>query len=794
MTEKQLNIESPPTFCQYASGACDQDFSDQKHSKAFFVFPSEPGIISSPIELAIEQLRNETSEPWKSWRELPIEGQIIFCEICKAARFSTLVVADVTTMNFNVMFEIGYAIGLNVPVMPIRDSTYVKDEKIFDALGILDTFGYHDFRNADGLAKGVRERFKRSFEKVSAPTKPSDKPLYVVRSPIDTDGQIKMLSVLKKSALNYRSFDPKETSRLSLHEAKRQIEASRGVVTYLLNPDREGALVHNARCAFVAGLAMAAGKRLVMLQEGEMRQPIDYRDMVRSHTGREEIPTALTPFLKQTILDLQESSPLAKQIPPRGLEKLDLGDLAAENEIGLLRNYFVSSGQYLQARRGHGRLVVGRKGSGKTAIFYRVRDEFFDRKSLIFLDLKPEGHQFTKLREAVLNRLSPGLQEHTMTAFWEYLILMEIAHKVVDGEVSLAYRDARLKEKYDNVAEAYGEDTRTEEGDFSERLLRLVDAILERSKGIQDLTEAPQLTQLIYEKDVRPIQIALNEYLSTKEKMWVLVDNLDKGWPVRGAAAEDIMILRCLLDAMRKIQRDFERRKLEFKTLVFIRNDIYELLLEQTPDKGKDTVISLDWNDPEFFREIIRKRIQSGTGVSGSFQEIWGGFFDAQIGAEDSFRYLLTRTLMRPREIIRFVRKAVEVAINRNHQKVLEDDMLHAEIAYSEDSLQDIMFELKDINPSYPDIIYDFLESKTNLPYDEVASLVKHDGMNDDEVRDMIWLLVWFGFLGVLAGTDKERYSYQVQYNLKKMNLNENSMLTIHPAFRRALECQDLGG
>lgn len=66
--------------------------------------------------------------------------------------------------------------------------------------------------------------------------------------------------------------------------------------------------------------------------------------------------------------------------------------------------------------------MVGRKGAGKTPIFYGVRAAYKPSKSHLVLDLKPEGHQFTKLREVVLNELSPGLQQHVLTAILELSI------------------------------------------------------------------------------------------------------------------------------------------------------------------------------------------------------------------------------------------------------------------------------------------------------------------------------------------------------------------------------------
>ena len=792
MDKIEKNISTPPPFCQYSSGPCDQNFSETPLKGSFFIYPSEPSLISSSIDLAIEELRKaQSSRPWTSWRDLPIEGRIIFCEICKAARFSSLIIADVTTLNLNVLFEIGYCIGLGLPVVPIRDTTYKRDKKVFDEFGILDTLGYMDFHNANEIAEGTNKHLKSKIRILTDHEINRSQPLYLVKSPIDTDGSIKLLSCLKKSGFNFRTFDPRETVRLSLYEAEKQTSTSLGVITYLLNPEREGAIVHNARCAFVAGLAMAHGKRVLMLQEGEMSHPIDYRDIVQPYKNIEQIPRIVAPLFKGIITIFQELSPVTKKVPLKQLEQVNLGDLAAENEIQFLPNYFVPTGQYHEARHGHARLVIGRKGSGKTAIFYKIRDDYVNRKTYLVLDLKPEGHQFTKLRESVLRKLSPGLQEHTMTAFWTYLILEEIAHKIIQDEVHLAYRDPNYRERYEQVKLVYGEDTTFEQGDFSERLLSLVDSITERQKDVGCIRGTPEVTELVYRKDIRNLQSVLNNYLALKDGVWILIDNLDKGWPVRGATNEDIMILRCLLDATRKIQRQCERNKIEFKIIIFIRNDIYEHLLSEIPDKGKDTVISLDWNDPEIFREIIKLRLKSGTGVGGSFEDVWRVFFDSHINAEDSFGYMLSRTLMKPREIIRFARQALEVAINRNHEKVLEEDIVFAEIGYSEDSLQDLMFELKDINPKYQDVLYNFFYCKPRLNYSDVESLIKKDVVEDSEVQKIIELLVWFGFLGVIIGSEETKYSYQVQYNIRKLGLENQSAFEIHPCFRCGLECKE---
>jgi hypothetical protein len=164
-----------------------------------------------------------------------------------------------------------------------------------------------------------------------------------------------------------RTFDPKETPRLSLHDAFKQTLSSLGVIAHLVAPQRAGATTHNARCAFVAGLAMASQKRVLMLQEAVVTQPIDYRDVVRSYSNAANVPELIIPVIAAVVEQLQESRFVPVTLPLRPLEKIDLGDLAAENEIKGLRSYFVATAEYNEAKRGHARLVVGRKGTAKNS-------------------------------------------------------------------------------------------------------------------------------------------------------------------------------------------------------------------------------------------------------------------------------------------------------------------------------------------------------------------------------------------------------------------------------------------
>ena len=791
--------QQPPTFCQYADGECDQSFAGQDSTSGIFLYPSDPPQIAETVEAAVEKLKTlRPSETWLAWRDFSTAGQIVFCTICKSCRFADVLVADVTTLNFNLMFEIGFGLGLGLPVVPIRDTTFARDRKSFDQLGLLDVIGYVDFQNADGLAAALHHRLPVQPMPVPAVTQSHRAPLYVLKSHIPTEGEVRLMSALKKSAVNFRTYDPIESSRLSLQEARKAVGESFGLVGHLLSPDRTGSEVHNARCALVAGIAAASGRGVLLLQEGHVPQPLDYRQMVKSYQRPGDIPQKLEPLFRQTLKQFQESWASPRPVPDGLLERLDLGDVAAENESRELRTYFVRTGQFIQAKRGHARLVIGRKGSGKTAIFYALRDSFAKAHGNLVLDLKPEGHQFLKLRETVLDALTPGMQMHTLIAFWNYILLCEVAQKVSDYDYSWAERDPERHACFRALLDEYERSGPADAGDMSERLLIQVERLVERFKRTAPSARAGAFTEALFKEEIHALSKVVGKYLEHKDEVWVLVDNLDKAWPTRGTSHVDIMIVRTLLDATRKLQRELGAHDVNLKSLVFIRNDIYDHLIRETSDKGKDTAITLNWDDAEVFKEIVATRIRSTAGLKGEFDDVWGALFDMHVGTRPAFGFVLERCLMRPRELLAFLNKAVGTAINRGHHRVTEDDLLKAEENHSDELLQSLIFELTSISEDYGEVLFGFFNCPARMPETDFTVRLTEAGLWSEESRRLTELLLWFGFVGIQAPGDSEPiFAYQVNYDLRRLFAAlqvKGAELTVNPAFRTSLHCSEPSG
>ena len=114
---------------------------------------------------------------------------------------------------------------------------------------------------------------------------------------------------------------------------------------------------------------------------------------------------------------------------------------------------------------------------------------------------------------------------------------------------------------------------------------------------------------------------------------------------------------------------------------------MYELLVNESPDRGKESRVSLDWTDPDLLRELLRRRI-TGNGflpADTSFSDAWRQICATHVLVEDTADFLIERSLMRPRNLLLLVNHCRSNAINLQHEKMLQEDILKACDNYSAD-------------------------------------------------------------------------------------------------------------
>jgi hypothetical protein len=767
----------------------------------FVAYPSAPTAIGTTIRSALELVHSEPQCPeFQTWEENDVAGRFIVEPVLTAIDDKDIFVADITRLNFNVVFEIGYAIGRRKRVHLIRNSAIIDSGDLIREIGLFDTLGYQNYSQSTELATYLRTSSAGPSHNLDDYQVSSASPVYIVLPRVKTDGEIRLLSRVKKARLQFRTFDPEEQGRLSAVEAIDNVARSHGVIVPLLARDRADHDVHNYRGAFVGGLALALERALLFLQEGDDPVPLDYRDLVSSVRFPDQIDQYVSDFATDIGARFQALAVPFVAEPRTFLERLTLGASAAENELQDLGFYYLETDEYRRALRGEVQVVTGRKGSGKTALFAQLRDRLREDKSYVVLDLKPEGFQLLKLRERVLDYLEEGTKEHTITAFWEYLLLLETCHKILEKDKAIHMRDHRLFQPYRRLVESYYEDEHATEGDFSERMLALMQRVADDfqathpKQDYQLQLDTGEITELLHRHDVATLRDRVVEYLSFKSGLWILFDNLDKGWPPHGVSPEDVRTLRCLLEAMVKIQRALERRRIECRGIVFIRNDVYELLVANSPDRGKVASITLDWTDADLLRELLRKRFIYG-GVTGnpSFEEMWRQVAISHIRGEETSQYLIDRCLMRPRALIELLRFCRSHAVNLGHLRIDATDIDQGEEAYSSELLNNINYELRDILPNAGDLLYDFIESREVLTGQEVREILV-TRVGNDLWEDTLELLLWYGFLGLMREDGDATYIYAVKYDVKRLRAlvqrrdTLNARYRINPAFWRALE------
>ncbi len=238
--------------------------------RGFVAYSSWPAQIGQTISAAINHLRVDNRNlDLSTWEENDIAGRFISEPILEQIDDGHVLVADITRLNFNVVFEVGYAIGREKRAYLVRNSAITGSDDLIEQVGIFDTLGYERYSSSRQLASNLLTI--PSLEPLSIPTGVPNKvaPVYLVVPRVKSDPEIRTISRVKKARLQFRTFDPEEHGRLPAGEAIGNVAQSLGVVTSLLSSERTESQIHNFRAAFVAGLAMGMDKPLLLLQEGE---------------------------------------------------------------------------------------------------------------------------------------------------------------------------------------------------------------------------------------------------------------------------------------------------------------------------------------------------------------------------------------------------------------------------------------------------------------------------------------------------------------------------------------------
>jgi hypothetical protein len=584
---------------------------------AFFAFPNEPPELKGPIMAANELIKSNDNVRIISWPQMSIFGAPIPDEVKASIEKVDVLLCDITRPNLNVYYEIGYCVGLGKSLAPVLNVSFANAVADIAKDGLFDVIGYGSYENSGGLAGLMGDLPSRILLDLYGKSLNSHQPIYFLNGYRKTDFVNGIAASIKDSKVHYRSFDPAETSRFSMINAIGDITAAAGVIVPFLESYVDDAARHNIRAAFVAGLAHGLGREALLLRfvaPKAQAAATDYREDVDVVRSDDEIAAQVQAFCANTLISAQSIKTPRSSRTTTALQRLTLGATAAENEFRTLEDYFIETSEYLRTERGEVGVVAGRKGSGKTAIFFMVRDSFRKQKTAIVADLRPESHQLSLFKNELAKILDAGAFDHTIAGFWYFVVLTEMLLAI---KKEIAFQSRR---KSDRLAEAMEIDDElrkfgiSESGDFTARIHRLasyvLDEIKSRTATRENLTP-DKLTNIVYRGGVADAKRLVIKHSAKAEHLIFLFDNIDKGWATDGVDSLDVRLVRLLLEALEKVRRDLAVDRQDFIFVVFLRNDIFELMVSETPDKGKAAVVRIDWTDRVKLKQVIHARLQA---------------------------------------------------------------------------------------------------------------------------------------------------------------------------------------
>jgi hypothetical protein len=222
---------------------------------AFVAYSSRDAALAQLIADAVHVANGQSDRMrYEAWVYNDIPGNPVISPILHRIEESAFIIADVTTLNLNVVYEIGFAIGRQKRAYLIRHEGTAGDKEVAREAGIFDTLGYYEYSNKDALVRRLTSNIDPEPLLFSVELD-HRAPIYLVEPPAKGLAVTAMIARLKKARYRYRSFIPGEDVRLSAVDAMRQAASSSGVLVTYEEPTKRHALVHNIRSLFVAGLA-----------------------------------------------------------------------------------------------------------------------------------------------------------------------------------------------------------------------------------------------------------------------------------------------------------------------------------------------------------------------------------------------------------------------------------------------------------------------------------------------------------------------------------------------------------
>jgi hypothetical protein len=328
--------------------------------------------------------------------------------------------------------------------------------------------------------------------------------------------------------------------------------------------------------------------------------------------------------------------------------------------------------------------------------------------------------------------------------------------------------------------------------------------IVNRGQSVVDGVQMKTLSDImtLLEKDILD---------NKQKKYYITIDRLDENW-----VNDDLRYQ--LIAALLETVRDFNNKIENVKIIVAIREDLLDRVFRYTRSAGyqeekyKSLYLPLSWKQDEL-EELLDRRVNQLVREQYTKKVVTlADLLPASVDKENPEKYLIARTLLKPRDAIMFFNECIRAAEGR--PKITQAMIHQAETIYSQNRLRALADEWSADYPNLIELVYFLkkfpknfkqydaksrieeclLEFLTSKPKEDYIYSVAEDKFNlgdiDGFLQEMFRILFRVGVVGVKQESYASIYWSHQGQKLFGSEISRDAMIHIHPAFWRILGIQ----
>ncbi len=792
-------------YCSIEDTVCNKQIPYHGTWTFFCAYPSGPQWSDFMAELVTElEFRSISCTRWEDL----IKSDLLFSKVCEGIYSHDYLLAEVTDPNPNVLLEIGYALAVG------RQPILLKNRNMSDwSRNLLTTLEGCYYSTREDIYEHLARIISDDREIPETPNRRlpyldnmgifdhEEDPgtVYHLKPKLTADWISRIDRTLKNSYFKPSITDPSDSVYDEFYPQARQIQGASLIVASLVSQKYRHWQQHNANVSLLIGFAIGLGKRVLVLHEEPLTPILDLGSVTRTFKSETEAENIVKGWLDQeprsVVRRRQESqSKAAAHERTARMRQVYMGPPDALQDNRLL-DYFVPTNEFENAIRGQRTIYLGRRGSGKSANVQAIKSELEGNAGTIVAEIAPDDFELERISEFLKTDYALVNSTLLFQTIWNYTLTTEIV-KAIAKTTDHLYQTpngttrGRLR-RYVNANQDLLDK------DFGSRVIHILDDVIDASPTVSDSNRQSNAEEAV--KSIRDYELGrlLRDFVfEEKLEIFLVADDLDKHW--RPDTKQSIDLLVGLIAEVDRLQRYF---KGSLKIVLFLREDIYDVLTRYDDDLPKRNYLRLDWSHDNL-KHLVAERLAVSVGeINDNDDETWAMVFSEPVDGNAASDYIISHALPRPRDVLDLCQKSIDHAQRNGHDAVTAADIKAGEQSFSDGLFWSLSTEFRGLYPDLEYILFELAGIEEMVPWKEFydisnKAIEKNENIFPDWVVDgemdprlLADVLFSIGVIGLSRSLSNDPYfcngrSFNETWNF----VSPSPVVHIHPAFKKVLE------